>query len=75
MFKKKKENEKETANGNDATKQFNERVSRLLVVCLEGICQMIPQKETLYSALKNLGDVVRKATRPKPLAGMCDKLL
>ncbi len=70
MFKKKKENEKEVPNGIEATKQFNERVSRLLVVCLDGICEMIPQKEALFSTLKNLGDVVRKATRPKPLAGM-----
>ncbi len=70
MFDKKKNSEKEVPNGNEASKQFNERVSRLLVVCLEGICQMIPQKETLYSALKNLGDVVRKATRPKVLEGM-----
>ena len=70
MFNKKKNSEEEVPNGNEASKQFNERVSRLLVVCLEGICQMIPQKETLYSALKNLGDVVRKATRPKVLEGM-----
>jgi len=70
MFKKKKENQKEVPNGVDATKQFNERVSRLLVVCLDGICQMIPEREVFYSTLKNLGDVVRKATRPKPLAGM-----
>ncbi len=70
MFKKRKNSEKEIQNGSEATQQFNERVSRLLVVCLDGICQMIPQKEALYSALKNLGEVVRKATRPKPLAGM-----
>ena len=70
MLSKKKDNEKEVLNVVEATKQFNERVSRLLVVCLDGICQMIPQKETLHSALKNLGDVVKKATRPKPLAGM-----
>lgn len=69
MFKK-KNTENEVAGGNDAAKQFNERVSRLLVVCLDGICQLIPQKESLYSALKNLGDVVRKATRPKPLSGV-----
>jgi len=70
MNKKNKNTEKEGPNGSEAVKQFNERVSRLLVVCLDGICQMIPQKETLYSALKNLGEVVRKATRPKPLTGM-----
>ncbi len=70
MFDKKKNDENKIPNGTEATKEFNERVSRLLVVCLDGICQMIPQKEALYSALKNLGDVVRKATRPKPLAGM-----
>jgi diguanylate cyclase len=70
MDKKNKGGEKETPNGAEASKQFNERVSRLLVVCLDGICQMIPQKEILYGALKTLGDVVRKATRPKPLAGM-----
>jgi diguanylate cyclase len=70
MFKKNKDSEKEVPNGTEATKQFNERVSRLLVVCLDGICQMVPQKEAFYGALKTLGDVVRKATRPKPLAGM-----
>ncbi len=70
MFNKKKNDEKETSSGNEASRQFNERVSRLLVVCLDGICQLIPQKEVLYSALKNLGDVVRKATRPKPLSGV-----
>lgn len=58
------------ANENSGTKEFSERVSRLLVVCLEGVCQMIPQQEALYLALKNLCEVVRKATRPKPLAGM-----
>jgi len=71
MFNKKKNGEKEVLNeGKEASIEFNERVSRLLVVCLDGICQMIPQKEVLYSALKNLGDVVRKVTRPKPLQGM-----
>jgi diguanylate cyclase len=66
----KKNGEKAAPNGPEATKEFNERVSRLLVVCLDGIIQMVPQKEALYSALKTLCDVVRKATRPKPLAGM-----
>ena len=66
----KKNDEKEVPNGAEATKEFNERVSRLLVVCLDGISQMVSQKEALYSALKTLCDVVRKATRPKPLAGM-----
>jgi len=66
----KKNDEKVVPNGTEATKEFNERVSRLLVVCLDGLCQMVPQKEALYSALKTLCDVVRKATRPKPLAGM-----
>lgn len=70
MFKKNKDSEKEVPNGPDATKEFNERISRLLVVCLDGICQMIPQKEALYAALKTLSDVVRKATRSKPLSGM-----
>jgi diguanylate cyclase len=66
----KKNGEKEVPNGTEATKEFNERVSRLLVVCLDGIGQMVPQKEALYSALKTLCDVVRKVTRPKPLTGM-----
>jgi diguanylate cyclase len=66
----KKNGEKETPNVVEATKEFNERVSRLLVVCLDGISQMVPQKEALYSALKTLCDVVRKVTRPKPLTGM-----
>ena len=66
----KKNGEKEVPNRAEATKEFNERVSRLLVVCLDGISQMVSQKEALYSALKTLCDVVRKATRPKPLAGM-----
>ncbi len=70
MFNKNKDKNKDTPNGTEASKEFNERVSRLLVVCLDGICQLIPQKEALYSALKNLGDVVRKVTRPKPLSGM-----
>jgi diguanylate cyclase len=70
MVNKKNNGGKEAPNGTDATKEFNERVSRLLVVCLDGIIQMVPQKEALYSALKTLCDVVRKATRPKPLAGM-----
>ena len=70
MDKKGKDNDKEIPSATEAARQFNERVSRLLVVCLDGICQMIPQKETLNAALKNLADVVRKATRPKPLAGM-----
>lgn len=70
MVNKKNEGEKKAPNGADATKEFNERVSRLLLVCLEGIIQIIPQKEALYSALKTLSDVVRKAVRPKPLAGM-----
>lgn len=70
MFNKRKNDEKSASNPPEATKEFNERISRLLVVCLDGICQMIPQKETLNGALKTLGDVVRKATRPKPLSGM-----
>jgi len=70
MDKKWKDNDKEIPSATEAARQFNGRVSRLLVVCLDGICKMIPQKETLYAALINLADVVRKATRPKPLAGM-----
>ncbi|GJL78136.1 MAG: hypothetical protein NPINA01_11250 [Nitrospinaceae bacterium] len=50
--------------------EFNERVSRLLMVCIDGICKLIPEKETLFENLQSLGKVVRKATRPKPPAGL-----
>ncbi len=74
MFKKNKDPKKKVPNEKVAPMEFNERVSRLLMVCIEGMCKMIPEKEALYATLKNLGEVVKKATRPKPLTGLAKEI-
>ncbi len=71
MFKKNTKSEKEVPLESSATKEFNERISRLLLACIEGICKLISKKEdTLCGNLESLGGVVRKVTRPKPVAGL-----
>lgn len=76
MFKKKpkKLEENRTASDNSATTEFYERVSRLLIVCIEGIGKLVSEKETLYASLTNLGEVVKKAIRPKPVTGLAREI-
>lgn len=71
MFKKNTKSGKEVPVENSATKEFNERVSRLLLACIEGICKLVSKKEeTLCENLESLGGVVKKVTRPKPASGL-----
>jgi diguanylate cyclase len=70
MFKKNTKSEKEVPVENSATKEFNERISRLLMVCIEGICKLVSKKDTLCENLESLGTVVKKVTRPKPVSGL-----
>jgi|GEM_PF-621725 len=70
MFKKKPKSEEKVAEKSSATKEFNERIYRMLLVCIEGICKLAPKKETLCENLESLGMVVRKVTRPKPVSGL-----
>ncbi len=70
MFRKNKKSEKKATEESSATKEFNERISRLLLVCIEGICKLVPKKHILCANLESLGAVVRKVTRPKPVSGL-----
>ncbi|MDA0690615.1 MAG: GGDEF domain-containing protein [Nitrospinae bacterium] len=70
MFRKNTKPEKKVPVENSATKEFNERISRLLMVCIEGICKLIPKKDALCENLESLGTVVKKVTRPKPVSGL-----
>lgn len=70
LFKKKIKPEKKATEDNSASKEFNERISRLLLVCIEGICKLLPTKAALCENLESLGVVVRKVTRPKPISGL-----
>lgn len=54
--------------------EFNERVSRLLLVCIEGLCKLVPQKEFLYETLNDLGRVIKKAVRQKPVTGIAREI-
>jgi diguanylate cyclase len=54
--------------------EFNERVSRLLLVCLEGLCKLIPEKEYLQVTLTDLGKVIKKAIRTKPVTGIAQEI-
>ena len=75
MFKKKtKKPEDKMASENSATMEFYDRVSRLLMVCIEGISKLVSEKDTLYANLKNLGEVMKKATRPKPVTGLAKEI-
>jgi diguanylate cyclase len=70
MFKKNSKSENKAQEENSANKEFSERISRLLLVCIEGICKLVPKKDTLCENLEGLGTVVRKVTRPKPVSGL-----
>jgi diguanylate cyclase len=70
MFRKSPKSEKKVPEENTANKEFNERISRLLLACIDGICKLIPKKEALSENLESLGAVVRKVTRPKPINGL-----
>jgi len=54
--------------------EFNERVSRLLLVCIDGLCKLVPPKEFLYETLTDLGGVIKKAVRPKPVTGIAREI-
>ena len=74
MPSKDKGSEKKSPSEKLAPMEFNERVSRLLMVCIDGMCKLIPEKGTLHSNLKKLGEVVKKATRPKPITGLAREI-
>ncbi len=54
--------------------EFNQRVSRLLLVCIEGLCKLVPQKEYLYDTLNDLGRVIKKAVQQKPITGIAREI-
>jgi diguanylate cyclase len=75
MFRKKKpEEDKSSTNDKTASSEYSERVSRLLLVCIEGIQKIISEGDKLFSALSTLKEVIKKAVRPKPHSGIAKDL-
>ncbi len=54
----------------NSSSEFQERISRLLLVCIDGMKGLLTREDALYSTLNKLGEVVKKATRPKPVTGI-----
>ncbi len=54
----------------NSSTEFQERISRILLVCIEGMKGLLTKEDALYSTLTKLGEVVKKATRPKPVSGI-----
>ena len=49
--------------------EFVERIAKILLVCIEGIQELLPGKDPLIEELKHLGRVVSRVTRPRPATG------
>ncbi|MFQ5450130.1 MAG: GGDEF domain-containing protein [Nitrospinaceae bacterium] len=70
MLRRNKKEENTQVSEKSAAQEFNERVSRLLLVCIAGLCKLIPEQESLNTTLRQLEDVVKKAIRSKPVTGI-----
>lgn len=70
----KKNDEKEPLESNLANVEFVDRVTRLLIVCMEGICSLLPQKEALHGKLNGMNLVLKKAIRVKPISDMVKEI-
>ena len=70
MFSKNKKSEKPMSREKEANQEFSERISRLLLACIEGITKLTQKKGILYDNLQNLREVVKKVTRPLPASGL-----
>ncbi len=54
--------------------QYVERISRILLVCVEGIQKLIEQADPIFKTLDELKAVIKKAVRPKPHSGIAKDL-
>lgn len=54
--------------------EFTERVSRLLLVCVQGIMELLDKTDNLFPQLQSLTQVIRKAVRPKPPEGLAKEV-
>ena len=50
--------------------EFSERVTRLLIAAVEGICSLLAEADPLRDKLDNLTLVLKKAVRPKPASDL-----
>jgi diguanylate cyclase len=74
FFKKNSPPEKETPKEASNQNQYVERVSRILLVCVEGIQKLIEQADPIFKTLDELKEVIKKAVRPKPHTGIAKDL-
>lgn len=74
FFKKSNSPEKENPQAETNQKQYVERVSRILLVCVEGIQKIIDKADPIFKTLDDLKIVIKKAVRPKPNSGISKDL-
>jgi diguanylate cyclase len=66
--------EKEKPKEESNQKQYTERISRILLVCVEGIQKLMEQADPIFKTLEDLKSVIKKTVRPKPNSGISKEL-
>ncbi len=74
FFKNSKSSDNEDPKEQSSQNQYVERVSRILLVCVEGIQGLIDEENSIFSTLDELKAVIKKAVRPKPNTGISKDL-
>lgn len=70
----KNNDEKEPQENNLANVEFSDRVTRLLIVCMEGVCSLLSEREALHGKLSSMTLVLKKAIRVKPVSDMAKEI-
>lgn len=54
--------------------EFADRVTRLLIACMEGVCSILPEKDVLHGKLTGMLSVLKKAVRVKPVSDLAKEI-
>ncbi len=54
--------------------EFTDRVTRLLISCIENLCRFLPSSDPLNGKLQGLLKVLKKAIRYKPVSGLAKEI-
>ena len=68
FFNKDNSPDTEESDRKSSQNEYVERVSRMLLVCVEGIQKIIEQTEPIFKKLNDLKVVIKQAVRLKPPA-------